>query len=193
MVKCLEAYCDYVEQQGEITFPLTVKPRGKELENTHLAPSPKGANKLSKAPVKAKRSRLRDIKEVSLTVLDTIPAGWPVDRATLKPKRIIQVAKGRFPEGSFGLDVTGTSMNAAKGKFGPILDGETVVLLPPDLRKPEHGDIVAALCDSQTTLKRLICKPEPCTLRAESTNPEFANDIKPAHELVIQGVVVGKL
>ena len=84
-------------------------------------------------------------------------------------------------------------MNLAKGKFGPIIEGQTVVLLPPDLREPKHNDIVAALCDGQTTLKRLICKPEPCTLRAESTNPVFANDIKPAHDLIIQGVVVGKL
>ena len=30
VTKCLEAYCDYVEQQGEITFPLIVKPKSKE-------------------------------------------------------------------------------------------------------------------------------------------------------------------
>lgn len=30
VVKCLEAYCDYVEQHGEATFPLIVKPKSAE-------------------------------------------------------------------------------------------------------------------------------------------------------------------
>ena len=137
--------------------------------------------------------QFRDVLLVSLSVLSSIPAGWPDERVAVKAKREVRVAKGRFPEGAFGLDVTGESMNAARGKFGPILDGETVVLLAPDRREPKHGDIVAALCDGRTTLKRLWCKPKPCVLRAESTAPEFVNDIRPAHDLVIQGVVVGKL
>ena len=28
--KCLEAYCDYVEEEGSITFPLLLKPKRKE-------------------------------------------------------------------------------------------------------------------------------------------------------------------
>lgn len=30
MTACLEAYCDYVEKHGEITFPLVVKPARAE-------------------------------------------------------------------------------------------------------------------------------------------------------------------
>ena len=30
VVKCLEAYCDYVEEHGEATFPLLVKPKSAE-------------------------------------------------------------------------------------------------------------------------------------------------------------------
>ena len=45
-------------------------------------------------------------------------------------------------------------MNAAGPH--PILDGETVVLLPPEQRSPQVGDIVAALIDGETCLKRLV-------------------------------------
>ena len=31
VVKCLEAYCDYVEEHGEATFPLIVKPKSAEV------------------------------------------------------------------------------------------------------------------------------------------------------------------
>ena len=142
---------------------------------------------------KEKRTRLRDIDTVSLAVFGVIPAGWPQtsDQARF-PVRYVRVAKGRFPEGAFGLDVRGDSMNAAAPE--PILDGETVVLVLPEQREPCHDDIVAALCDGQTTLKRLKCSPrKQCVLHAESNNPAFARDIVPAHDLTIQGVVIGKL
>ena len=32
VVRCLEAYCDYVEEHGEATFPLIVKPRSAEID-----------------------------------------------------------------------------------------------------------------------------------------------------------------
>ena len=67
-----------------------------------------------------------------------------------------------------------------------------VVLLPPEQREPRHGDIVAALVDGETCLKRLVNKTGPAHLRSESHNPAF-REIYPAHDLVIQGVVVGKL
>ena len=69
-----------------------------------------------------------------------------------------------------------------------------MILVSPGQREPRHQDIVAALCDGQTTLKRLQCPPgKPCVLRAESSNPAFGRDIVPRHELTIQGIVVGKL
>ena len=145
----------------------------------------------SRKPAKRKIGILRDIREIS--IFGVIPAGWPDDRSGAKPKRTVKVPAGKYPEGAFGLDVSGESMNAATGQYGPILNGQTVVLLAPDRREPKHGDIVAALCDGRTTLKRLWCRPKPCKLCAESTAPEFTNDIRPAHDLVIQGVVIGKL
>lgn len=145
-------------------------------------------------PAKPRRTRLRDVASVSLRVFSTIPAGWPqnVDGSDCAV-RYVEVPRGRFPDGAFGLDVRGDSMNAATPE--PILDGETVILLAsPEQREPRHHDIVAALCDGQTTLKRLWCPPgKPFVLRAESNHPAFARDIVPVHDLTIQGVVVGKL
>ena len=136
---------------------------------------------------------LRDIDTVSLPIFGNLPAGWPQTRDGVAEKRAdrsVPVRRGQFPEGAFGLEVRGESMNAATPR--PILDGDIVVLLPPDQREPRHGDIVAALVDGETTLKRLVNKTRPAHLRSESHNPSF-REIFPAHDLVIQGVVVGKL
>ncbi len=136
---------------------------------------------------------LRDIDTVSLPIFGHLPAGWPQTRegvAAQRPARTVPVQRGRFPEGAFGLEVRGESMNAATPR--PILDGDTVVLLPPEQREPRHGDIVAALVDGETCLKRLVNKTRPAHLRSESHNPAY-KEIYPAHDLVIQGVVVGKL
>ena len=136
---------------------------------------------------------LRDIDTVSLPIFGHLPAGWPQTRegvASQRPARAVPVKRGRFPEGAFGLEVRGESMNAATPR--PIFDGDIVVLLPPEQREPRHGDIVAALVDGETCLKRLVNKTRPAHLRSESSNPVY-KEIYPAHDLVIQGVVVGKL
>ena len=69
-----------------------------------------------------------------------------------------------------------------------------VVLLSPEQREPQPEDIVAALIDGETCLKRLKRRRRPAGafLKSESTNPAHG-EIYPAHELVIQGVFVGKL
>ena len=136
---------------------------------------------------------MRDIDTVSLPIFGNLPAGWPQTRegvAARRPERSVPVQRGRFPEGAFGLEVRGESMNAATPR--PILDGDIVVLLPPEQREPRHGDIVAALVDGETTLKRLVRKTRRAHLQSESHNPTY-RAIYPAHDLVIQGVLVGKL
>lgn len=83
---------------------------------------------------------------------------------------------------TFALKVRGNSMIDAH-----ICNGDTVIL---EFREPRKGDIVAALIDGETTLKRyLIDKGRPF-LRAE--NPDFP-DLIPARELIIQGVMVALL
>ena len=158
------------------------------------APPPSEATPSKKKPAKSKRAHLTDQAWVSLGIYGTIPAGWPADGAVRKPKRTVRVPRGKYPSDAFGLDVTGESMNAAKGKLGPILPGETVVLAPFECADKAAGKIVAALIDRRTTLKRLVCPAgKPCYLQPESSEPEFAGKMHPLEEVTVQGVVIGKL
>ena len=68
-----------------------------------------------------------------------------------------------------------------------ICDGDTVIM---EFREPRHLDIVAALIDDETTLKRFIMEKGRPYLRAENEN---FPDISPARELVVQGVLIGLL
>ena len=63
-----------------------------------------------------------------------------------------------------------------------IVEGDVVIM---ELRDPTHRDIVAALIDGETTLKRFLVHNGKPFLRAE--NSKYP-DLIPAHELVIQGV-----
>jgi repressor LexA len=83
---------------------------------------------------------------------------------------------------TFALKVWGDSMINAH-----ICHGDTVIL---EFRQPRKGDIVAALIDGQTTLKRYLVEKGQPFLRAE--NPDYA-DLIPARELVIQGVLIALL
>ena len=79
----------------------------------------------------------------------------------------------------FALKVRGDSMIGAG-----INDGDLVVL---EIKEPRHGDVVAALIDDETTLKRYVHSRGRPHLKAE--NPKFP-DLIPVRELVIQGVMV---
>ena len=85
-------------------------------------------------------------------------------------------ARRRAPE-SFALRVRGDSMIDAD-----IQDGDMVIVEPGT---PKHGDIVAALIDGETTLKRLIKQGGKVYLKAENKN--YPN-LDPVSELVIQGI-----
>ncbi len=81
---------------------------------------------------------------------------------------------------AFALKVRGESMIDAH-----ILDGDLVIL---EYRDPRNYDIVAALIDGETTLKRYVVENGRTYLKAE--NPDYP-ELVPAQELVIQGVMVG--
>jgi len=81
---------------------------------------------------------------------------------------------------TFALRVRGDSMVDAH-----IVDGDIVIL--EDRSDARHGDIVAALIDDETTLKRYVMDHGRPYLKAE--NPLFP-DLRPARELRIQGVMV---
>jgi repressor LexA len=82
--------------------------------------------------------------------------------------------------GTFALRVRGDSMIGAH-----ILDGDIVIL--DGNKDVQNGDVVAALIDGETTLKRFVVEHGRPYLRAE--NPRYPNLI-PARELKIQGVMV---
>ena len=84
--------------------------------------------------------------------------------------------------GVFALKVRGDSMTGAG-----ILPGDIVVL---EFKEAKSGDIVAALIDGETTLKRYVVQRGKPFLKAE--NPRYTNLI-PAQELVIQGVQIALL
>jgi repressor LexA len=81
---------------------------------------------------------------------------------------------------TFALRVRGDSMIEAH-----ILDGDLVIL--EDRKDVQNGDIVAALIDGETTLKRYVMEHGRPYLKAE--NPNYPN-LTPARELRIQGVMV---
>ena len=80
---------------------------------------------------------------------------------------------------TFALTVRGDSMIGAH-----IQEGDVVVL---EYREPRDGDVVAALIDGETTLKRFVLDNGRPFLKAE--NPAYP-DLIPAMELIVQGVVV---
>ena len=80
---------------------------------------------------------------------------------------------------TFALRVRGESMLDAH-----IVPGDLVVL---EIKEPHEGDVVAALIDGESTLKRYVTKRGKPYLQAE--NAEFP-DLIPAHELLVQGVMV---
>jgi repressor LexA len=90
----------------------------------------------------------------------------------------------RLPKNArtFALKVRGDSMRNAA-----ILEGDIVIM---EFREAKHGDIVAALIDGETTLKRFVVHNGVTYLRA--SNPKYP-DLIPARELVIQGVLIALL
>jgi len=117
-----------------------------------------------------------------IPIYGEIPAGFP-DMREQRPDGCVYADLDsldiRRTARTFAVRVRGDSMTGAH-----ILEGDLVVL---ELREPNHGNIVAALIDGETTLKRYLVRNRRPFLRAE--NPKYP-DLIPAHELVIQGVMI---
>ena len=119
---------------------------------------------------------------IDIPLYGTIPAGMPSDNQE-EPEATIAIdthTLGLSPRArTFALKVRGDSMVDAH-----ICSGDTVIL---EFREPRHKDIVAALIDGESTLKRYLVRSGRPYLRAE--NKKY-KDLIPARELVIQGVLV---
>lgn len=118
-------------------------------------------------------------------VLGGIQAGVPVTE-TPRPDRLddFDMDSLRIPKNTrtFALKVRGDSMINAG-----IHPGDVVIL---EFKDPRNKDIVAALIDGESTLKRYIVQRGVPFLKAD--NPAYPSLI-PAQELVIQGVLVAVL
>jgi repressor LexA len=132
------------------------------------------------------RSLITPVQKVRITdvpIYGQIPAGMStltdqtIEGHVSLDTRSANVSKNR---GTFALRVHGDSMIGAH-----IVDGDIVIL--EDSKEVHNGDIVAALIDGETTLKRYVMERGRRYLKAE--NPRYPNLI-PARELKIQGVMV---
>jgi repressor LexA len=118
-----------------------------------------------------------------IPVYGSIPAGFAADNPQFSneavgvDRRGLKIGSSAKP---FALRVRGDSMIGAH-----ICDGDLVIL---EHREPKPYDIVAALIDEESTLKRYLVEDGRPFLRAE--NPNYP-DLLPMRELVIQGVMVG--
>jgi len=123
------------------------------------------------------------IRITDVPIYGQIPAGMSalteqtIEGHVSLDARSANVSKNR---GTFALRVRGDSMVGAH-----IIDGDIVIL--EDHKELHNGNIVAALIDGETTLKRYVVEHGRPYLKAE--NPRYPNLI-PARELKIQGVMV---
>jgi repressor LexA len=132
------------------------------------------------------RALITPVQKVRITdipIYGQIPAGMATlteqtieGHLSLDTRSVNASKNGR----TFALRVRGDSMIDAH-----ILDGDIVIL--EDRKDVQNGDIVAALIDGETTLKRYVTEHGRPYLKAE--NPLYPN-LVPARELRIQGVLV---
>ena len=132
------------------------------------------------------RALITPVQKVRITdvpIYGQIPAGMStlteqtIEGHVSLDTRSANISKNRA---TFALRVHGDSMIGAH-----IVDGDIVIL--EDSKDVHNGDIVAALIDGETTLKRYVMEHGRPYLKAE--NPRYPNLI-PARELKIQGVMV---
>ncbi len=118
-----------------------------------------------------------------LPIYGHIPAGPPTEYHSLSPEGMGMMDETllgfRPKEGCFLLRVRGDSM-----KDAGVLNGDMVLIEPTP--SPREGQMVAALIDGESTLKRLVRLKGRWFLKAE--NPVYP-ELYPRADLVIQGVV----
>jgi repressor LexA len=126
---------------------------------------------------------VQKVRNTDIPIYGQIPAGMSTlteqtieGHVSLDARSVNAAKNGR----TFALRVQGDSMIDAH-----ILDGDIVIF--EDRKDAQNGDIVAALIDGETTLKRYVMEHGRPYLKAE--NPLYP-DLIPARELRVQGVMV---
>jgi repressor LexA len=112
-----------------------------------------------------------------------IAAGQPIEAvANQDTLNVPHHLLGRRRGEHYVLEVVGDSM-IGEG----IFEGDLVIVLQRELAEP--GDMVVALVGADATLKRFY--PEGDTIRLQPANPNMQPIRVPAHDVQIQGIVVG--
>ena len=166
--------CGEIQRHFGFASPATVSSHLDLLEK-------KGA--IQRQPRKARNIFLPERRRplLHIPIFGTIPAGYPFDqeqeyeRCASVGADLVQIPKNSQ---TFALQVRGDSM-----KDVAIVDGDLVIM---EVCQPRNADIVAALIDGETTLKRYLIQRGKPFLHAE--NPRYP-DLIPAQELAIQGVL----
>jgi repressor LexA len=140
---------------------------------------------IRRTPGRARNIRVVGEAEArTIPVFGAIPAGF-AEMAEVQADRTLafDAAALRLPRTArvFGLEVRGDSMTGAG-----ILDGDLVLLEHGPA--PQDGDIVAALIDGETTLKRFRMRNGRPVLQAE--NPAYP-ELTPVRDLQVQGIYRG--
>ncbi len=121
----------------------------------------------------------------TIPIHGTIPAGQPADNPADADETVNIDPKAyglRSIKGLHALRVRGDSMIEAQ-----IADGDIAIIREGEA---QPNQIVAALIDGQSTLKRVIREGKRTLLRAENTR---YRDLVPVENLTIQGVLVGTI
>jgi repressor LexA len=123
------------------------------------------------------------VRITDIPIYGQIPAGMAtLTEQTIEGHISLDMRSANVSKGgrTFALRVRGDSMIDAH-----IVDGDIVIM--EDRKDVQSGDIVAALIDGETTLKRYVTEHGRPYLKAE--NPRYPN-LAPARELRIQGVMI---
>lgn len=118
-----------------------------------------------------------------IPIYGSIAAGMPQEESADSGRNVlVDFASFGLSEraSAFALEVRGDSMVDAH-----IVPGDLVIL---EMKAPRSGDVVAALIDGESTLKRYLTRSGIPYLKAE--NAAYP-DLLPAQELIVQGVMVG--
>lgn len=118
---------------------------------------------------------------VALPLLGTVQAGGPNDTQEVAETMFFPQHMTQSAQRSFLLRVRGNSMSDAG-----IHEGDLVIV--NGAKKAQLGDVVVALVEGESTVKRLMSKNGKQFLQAESAEHQ---DIHPEGEWHIQGVVTG--
>ncbi len=135
----------------------------------------------------AKAANLQPVAVASATeipLVGRIAAGVPIEAISEDASRVAVPQQMLRNSGQhFALEVKGDSMIEAG-----INDGDVVIIR--ETSSAQSGDIVVAQVEGyEATLKKLLHKGNAIAL--EAANPAYETRVFPAHEVEVQGVLVG--